>query len=84
VAVFKREGMKAVPEDKQKGLVSAAEILERMSVLEQLAAEAIPLELAPTRCPRCHIRSRRPDHCPHCGAAKGDIVQVAQHDKDTE
>ena len=74
--------MKAVPEDKQKGLVSAAEILERMSVLEQLAAEAIPLELAPTRCPRCRIRSRRPDRCPHCGAAKAGTVQVAPNDQE--
>jgi hypothetical protein len=44
VALFKREGMKAVPEDKQKGLVRAGDILTRISALEQLAAEALVQE----------------------------------------
>jgi hypothetical protein len=34
------------------------------------AAVTIPLELPHTRCSRCSVWSRRPDRCPHCGAAK--------------
>jgi hypothetical protein len=79
-----------------KGLMPIGAILpkfirERMlflpaqSLIDETAAEdLIPLALEHTRCPRCHVWSRRPDRCPHCGAAKTSTVQVAPNDENAE
>jgi hypothetical protein len=44
-------------------------------LIDETAAEDLPLSLNHTRCPRCRVWSRRPERCPHCGAAKAGTVQ---------
>jgi hypothetical protein len=43
-------------------------------------AALIPLDLAHTQCPKCRVWSRRPEHCPNCGAVKTGGCSTGERD----